>query len=121
MCAHREFFGQFTVAEDFDSARGAIGQADRAQRGFVHARSVVKLIQLADVHRYELFREARIVEPALGNAPDERHLATLKTNADGTARTCRLAFAATAAGFAVAAGFALAEPLAPMFGTGTGF
>ena len=29
----------------------AIGQAGRAQRRFIHARAVVKLVQFADVHR----------------------------------------------------------------------
>ena len=52
--AHRELFGQFAVAENFDAAGAAIGQADRAQRRFVHPRAVVKLIQLADVHRDDI-------------------------------------------------------------------
>jgi hypothetical protein len=119
--AHREFFGQLAVAENLDSIRGAIGEADRPQRRFIHARAVVKLIEIANIHRDEPVRKTRIVESAFGNAPNERHLTAFKADADRTARTRRLALAAASAGFAVAAGFALAEPLAPMFRAGTGF
>ena len=58
---------------------------------------------------------------ALGNAADERHLAAFKADANRAAGAGGLALAATAAGFAMAAGFTLAEPLAAMLGTGTGF
>jgi hypothetical protein len=43
----------------------------------------------------------RIVEAALGNAPNQRHLATLKADADRTAGARRLALATAPAGFAV--------------------
>ena len=119
--ADREFFGQFAVAENFHAVGAAIGQADRAQRRFIHSRAVVKLVQVADVDRDVARRETGVVETALGNAADERHLAAFKTDADGTAGTRGLALAAATGGFAVAAGFALAEPLAAVLRAGTGF
>jgi hypothetical protein len=48
-------------------------------------------------------------------------LAAFKSDANGTARTGRLAFAAATAGLAVAAGFALAEAFAAVLGTGAWF
>jgi hypothetical protein len=119
--AHRELPGQFTLTENFDAIGAAIGQTGGPQRGFIHTRAIVKLIQFADVHRDELLREPGVIEPALGDAPDERHLTALKTDADGTARTGRLALATAPAGLAVAAGFALAKSFAPMLRTGTRF
>src|SRR5208283_2903738 len=119
--AHREFFGQFAVAQNFDAVPAAIGQTRRAQRRFIHARAVVKLVQIADVHAEMARREPRVIEAALGNAADEGHLAAFKADADRAARTRRLAFAATTAGFAVAAGFTLAKALGTMFRTRTRF
>jgi hypothetical protein len=58
---------------------------------------------------------AGVVETALGNAADERHLAALESDADGAAGTGRLALATAAGGFSVAAGFALAKTLGAMF------
>jgi hypothetical protein len=116
-----EFFGQFAVAENFDARAGAIGQTDRAQRRFVHARAVVKLVQARRRSRDVTDGETRVVETALGDAADERHLAAFKTDADGAAGTRGLALAAATGGFAVAAGFALAEPFGAVFRAGTGF
>jgi hypothetical protein len=64
---------------------------------------------------------ASIVESALGNAPDQRHLAAFEADTNGAARPCRLAFAAAPAGLAVAAGFALAQSFATVPGAGTRF
>jgi hypothetical protein len=64
---------------------------------------------------------ARVVKPALGNAPNQGHLATLETDANGTAGAGGLAFAAASAGFAVAARFTLAQPLATVLGAGARF
>ena len=108
MRAYGEFFGQFTVSENFNSAGTAIGKADGPQRRFIHAGAVIKLIQVADVDGNELIPKSHVVESPLGNTPDERHLAALETNTNGAARTRGLALAAAAAGFAVPAGFALA-------------
>jgi hypothetical protein len=63
----------------------------------------------------------RVVEPALGDTADERHLAAFETDADRASRARGLAFATTAAGFTMAAGFALAKPFAAMLCAGTGF
>jgi hypothetical protein len=64
---------------------------------------------------------ASIVESALGNAPDQGHLAAFEADANGTARPGRLAFAAPPAGLAMAAGFTLAQSFATVPGAGTRF
>jgi hypothetical protein len=65
--------------------------------------------------------ELLVVEAAFGDATNQRHLAAFKSDANGTAGTGRLPFAAAAAGFAVAAGFTLAEAFAAVFGAGAWF
>jgi hypothetical protein len=62
----------------------------------------------------------RVVETALGNSPDQRHLATFEPDANGTAGPRCLAFATAAAGLSVAARFALSESFAAVPGTGSG-
>jgi len=121
MCAHRKFPGQFAVTENFDSIGGTVSKTDSAQRCFIHARALLKLIQFADIDRDKLISKADIVESAFGNAPDERHLAAFEADANGTARTRRLAFAAAPAGFAMAAGFTLAESFDTVLRAGTRF
>src|SRR5262249_61309801 len=59
---------------------------------------------------------ASVVEPTLGNSPNQWHLATLKPDADRTARPGGLAFAAATAGLAMAGGFALSQPFAWVLG-----
>jgi hypothetical protein len=60
----------------------------------------------------------RIVKSALGNAPNQRHLSTFKSDANGTARSGRLAFATTSACLAMAARFALAKALSAVLCSG---
>jgi hypothetical protein len=62
-----------------------------------------------------------IIETALGNAANQRHLAAFETDADGASRTGRLSLAPAAGRLAVAAGLTLAETLAAMPGTGSWF
>src|ERR1017187_6831899 len=119
--AHHQLFGQFAFAENFHSAGAAVGQAGRAQSRFIHAHAVVEPLQFADVHRDITRAKPRVVEPALGDAADERHLAAFKTDANRAAGTRRLALAAATARLAMTAGFTLAEPFAAMLGARTGF
>ncbi len=57
-----------------------LDKADGAQRRFVHARAVVKLVQVGDIDRVVCRRETRVVETAFRDAADERHLAAFKTD-----------------------------------------
>src|ERR1035437_243883 len=117
----RKFFGQFAGAENFHAVRPAIGQPNGTQGRFINARTIFKLVQVADIHGDTHNRETGIVETALGDAADERHLAAFKTDTNGTAGTCGLAFATATGSFTVPAGFALTEPFAAVFCAGTGF
>ena len=49
--SHRQFPGQFARAQDLDPLAGPVGQAEVAQRAFVHGRAVVKLVERFQVHR----------------------------------------------------------------------
>ncbi len=92
-----------------------------AQCRLVHPRAVVERVQRFEIHRHVAGGVAGVVETALGNAPDQRHLAAFEADADGTAGTGGLALAAATAGLAVTAGFALAQPFAAVLGAGTRF
>ena len=91
-----------------------VGQADAAQGGLIHPGAVLEAVEGFQVDGQVAGAVLGVVEAAFGDAANERHLAAFKANADGTAGTGGLAFAAAPAGLAVAAGFALAQTLAPM-------
>src|SRR5690242_3679413 len=121
MRAHRKFLRHVAGAEHLDTVSLPVGQANAAQCVDVHSRAVFKNIERLDIHRDVNRAVPRVVETALRDAANERHLAAFETDTNGAARTSRLAFATTTGCFAVTAGFALAEPLAAMLGAGTGF
>src|SRR5881398_1631576 len=121
MSADGQLTGQVTVAEDLDFFDGTVGETSIAKGTFVHARAVIKLVKRFEIHGDVASCVASVVEAALGDAADERHLAAFEADADGTARARGLAFATATAGFAMAAGFALAEAFTAMFGAGAGF
>ena len=112
---------QITIAENLDSLYRAIRQAGIANRGFIHASAILELIEIVKIDRHVIRRMARVVESALGDTTNQRHLATLEADANRAARAGCLAFATATAGFAVPAGFALAEALAAMLGAGARF
>jgi len=116
-----QFAGQFAIAQNLDALYPSLGQARSAQSGLIHGSAFVEIVQRLQINRDVANGEARIVEAALGNAADQWHLAALKSDANGTARTGRLAFAAPSAGLAVAAGFTLAEAFAAVLGAGAWF
>jgi hypothetical protein len=120
MGAHRKFSGQFAGAQDFD-AEGAIGQTGAAKRALVHAGTVFKLIEFVKVYHQVAHFMARIIETALGNTADQRHLAAFETYANRTSGTGCLPLATASARFAMAAGFTLTEAFAAVFGSGTRF
>ena len=102
-------------------AAAAVRQPRAPQRRFVHARAVLEAVERLEVHRQVARGMAGVVKAALGDAPDQGHLAALKTDADRTAGAGGLALAAASAGLAVAAGFTLAQPFATVPGAGTRF
>ena len=121
MRANSQFPRQLASPEDFDPFEAAIGQACTAQSGCIHSGTVLEFIQRFQIHRDVSDGMPRVIESTFGDAADERHLAAFKADTDGTARASGLAFATASARFAMAAGFALAEPLAAMLGSGSGF
>src|SRR5204863_6951375 len=121
MGANGQFAGQFARAENLYSRSLAIGQSGLAERFEIDARAVLESIKRFEIDGDIPDGVPRVVEPALGNAADQRHLGALEADANGTARTGRLPFAAAARGFAVTARFALAKTLAAMLSARTWF
>lgn len=121
MGGDREFFCQFTGAENFDAIARPVGEAGSTEGGFINARAFIEAVEIFEIDGQIPGAMTGVIEPALGDAADERHLAAFETNSDGAARASRLALATAAAGFAMAAGLALAETFAAVFGAGTGF
>src|ERR1041385_8458069 len=122
MRTHDQLPGQLAVAQNLDPVRAAIREAFFLQTFCVHAFAVLERgIQRAEVHRQIRRAMTRVVEPALRNAADERHLAAFESDADRAAGTRGLAFATASAGLAVSAAFALAEPLATVPGARSRF
>src|ERR1035437_2890607 len=112
--AHRELPGQFPCPKDLDACPTAVSQPRALQGRFVHPRAILETIERLEVHRQVARGMSRIVEPALGNTPNQGHLAAFETDTNRTPRPGRLALAAAPPGFAVAAGFALASSFTRM-------
>ena len=121
MGANGQLSCQFTVAENLDASALCHWPGQRCAERLIHARAVFELIQRFQIHRDVTRGMARVVETALGDAANERHLTTFETDADRAAGAGGLAFATATAGFAVTAGFTLAEPLAAVLGARTRF
>ena len=102
-------------------ACAALRQPNAAQSRLVHPGPFLENIKRLHVDGDVTGAVAGVVETALWDAPNQRHLAAFKSDADGTARAGGLAFATATAGLAMAAGFALTEPLATVLGTGARF
>src|SRR4051812_42750563 len=99
--------------------RFAIRQSERTQGDFIDARAVFKTVQRVEIDHDVTRAVANVVETALGNAADQRHLAAFEPGTDRRTGARALAFAAATAGFAVTAGFTATEQFAAMFGAGT--
>jgi hypothetical protein len=112
---------QFPITQDFNAIARAVSEAGFAQSSLVHSSIVFKIVESAQIDRQKARAVAGVVEAALGNATDERHLTAFETNSNRTARARGLAFAAASAGFSMAGGFALAQAFATVFGAGTRF
>ena len=118
MGADSEFTGKFAVTKNFDPVGPAICKPGIAEDLFVHARAFVKAIQSFEVDGQITRGVAGVVEAALGNAANERHLPAFETNTDRTAGTRALALSTAAGSLTVTARFTLAQALAAMLRAG---
>src|SRR5882757_9269706 len=119
--ADREFAREVAIPENLDSRHRTIGQTRAAQGRFVHSSAIVEAVQGFEINGHVKGGVPGIVEPALGNTADERHLAAFEADADRTTGAGSLALATASAGLAVAARFTLAEAFTAVLGTGAGF
>src|SRR5207245_4088512 len=83
--ADDQLFLQLAVTEDLDAVRAPIRQAEGAQCPLIHARAVLEPVQRFNAHRDVAGGKARVVEAALGNPENQRHLTAFKNDEDGAA------------------------------------
>src|ERR1041384_7439767 len=110
---------QFAIAQNFDPGNVAAHEIRFAEQLFINNRSRFEFIEIAQVHDREIFVEGRVVEAALRQTPNERHLAAFKSETNAAARARLLAFVTFAARLSVTGTFAATKSLYAMTGAGT--
>src|ERR1700726_1736683 len=110
---------QLSVAQNFYARHIATNEFRFAQQFFIHNRARFKFIQIAQVDDCVSHVEGGVIETALGQTPDERHLTAFESKTNAPARARLLTFMAFAAGFSVTGAFAATESLDPMTRTRT--
>ena len=116
----RKLLGDFSATENLHAVPIAVDQAAFTQGLLINDAGDGKFFQVPKIDRRVGDLEGGVVETALGDASNERHLTTLETETDAAAGAGFLALVAFAAGFAVAGAFAAAEPLNAMTRAWTG-
>src|ERR1051326_6120496 len=85
MSANGKFPGQLTSAEDFDTGSAAIGETCAVGSCCIHAGAIIETIERLQVDWQITNGVASVIEAALGNAPDQRHLAAFEADGEGAA------------------------------------
>src|SRR5205823_13596015 len=85
-----------------------------AQRFFIHNRPAFELGQFGQIHNGITFMKSRVVESALRQSPNQRHLAPFESETEASARSRFLCLVGLASGFAVPRTFAAAQALYSM-------
>ena len=111
--------GDFPVAENLQDLAGTTNNAGFGQRVVIKF-SAISLFQTTEIDNLVVGLKPLVIESAMGQLAVERHLATLKTDPDGTAGTRPLALVSAATCFAITGTDTDAFALAPMTGTGRG-
>src|SRR5205814_9507525 len=81
-----------------------------AQQLLVHGRAGFEICEVGEINNRVALVKCRVVKAALGQTPDQRHLAAFKPEANTATGAGFLTFAAFTARFAVTRAFAAAEP-----------
>src|SRR3954454_4025196 len=97
---------QFATTENLQTRDFAANMLRLPQHLFVHDRAGLEIIQVIEIDERVSFLESRVVETALRQTPNERHLPAFEAETNAAAGTRFLAFVAFAAGLAVARAFA---------------
>ena len=114
-----DLLGQGAVGQDLQTVGAVVDDALLDQSGSVDHSTVLKLVQDSNIDSGQgLCKD--VVETTLGNAADQRHLATLETNASLAAGAGVLTLVTTATGLAIAAAMAAALTLAHESGASNG-
>src|SRR6266699_2000149 len=110
---------QLPVAKDFYPGKMATDEVRFAQQLFVHSCPGLKSIKILKVHDRVVLMKGGIVEPALWQSPDQRHLPAFESEPDAAARTRFLSLMTLAACLSMPGTFTATKPLDTMSRTGT--
>ena len=93
---------QFTVTKDFDSHEVTADEIRFTQRLFIYDASGFKRIEVVEVHDRVTFVKGRVVESALRQPSNQRHLPTFEPQSNASSGARFLPFMTFAAGLSVA-------------------
>jgi hypothetical protein len=110
----RQPFRKLAPSENLHSVKGSVHESFFAQKLLRHVRIRFELLEITQVHERVSGFESRVVETALRQSPDERHLTALEPKPDTATGTSFLPLMAFATRLAVAGTFATPESLNPV-------
>src|SRR5438093_3627932 len=84
------------------------------QQLFVYHRSGFKFIKVADIHNCIMLVKGRIIESALWQSTNKRHLSAFETEPNASTGTRFLAFMSFTAGLPVSSTFTATQPFRAM-------
>src|SRR4030095_17204368 len=96
---------QIAVPEDFDPGKMTPNKIRFAQKLFVYDCAGLKRIEVTHVHNSIILVKSRVVESALRQSSNQRHLSAFEARPYASARACLLAFVPLPAGFPVSRAF----------------
>src|SRR5207244_11340692 len=108
---------QLAFAENFYPCEMTADEIRLAQQLFVYNRASFKCIQIAHIHNRVTFVKCSIVESALWQTPNQRHLPAFESKPDTSARTRLLALGPLPAGFSMSRAFPATQAFYAMSGT----
>src|SRR5207244_12367212 len=102
---------QFSVTQNFDSSNVAAHELPLAKQFFVHNRASLEFIQVAQINDRVGRMKSSVIETALRQTPNQRHLSAFEPETNAAARPRLVTFVAFAAGFSVTRAFAATKSL----------
>ena len=108
------------MAQNLDANANPFGNPSRPESCCIHYRALIKVIKVCQINGKVACREGSVVEPTLGDSPDQGHLTTLEPNSNRAARACALPLATAPCGLSVAARLTRAQPFSAMLCPGPG-
>jgi hypothetical protein len=100
---------QLTLAEDFDPGKMTANEIRFAQKLFIYDCAGLKRVEVTHVNNSEALLKRCVIESALWQSSNERHLSAFEAEPDAPTGPRLLALGALPAGFPVSRAFAAAK------------